>query len=133
MSAAFDGLMQPLREIVGEIVREIVGPIVRDQMQRAYTDLARAASTATENRGVERLWTVKEVAAHVRVTGQTVRAWINSGTLRAVPVGPGGGRDRLLRVRAGDLEVFLAHRVRAADGEQDLDAQAARILGSKRR
>lgn len=53
----------------------------------------------------DELLTVKEIAAELRVVGQTVRNWIDRGELEAVRVG-----SRRVRVRRSELARFLEAR-----------------------
>lgn len=59
----------------------------------------------------EHYHTIEEIADLLRVHVQTVRRWINEGELRAVALGRRAG----FRVRASDLEAFLAARDTAAE------------------
>ena len=54
----------------------------------------------------ERMFTVREVADHFRVTATTVRRWLESGDLRGVKLGDRAG----WRVRESELERFLKER-----------------------
>ncbi len=51
-----------------------------------------------------RLATLREAAVYLSVSYWTVRAWVESGKLRAVRL-PGGGR--LLRIEIADLDRFV--------------------------
>ena len=51
----------------------------------------------------ERYWTVREVAARLRVHEDTVRRWLGKGIAEAVRIGP-HGPGRKLRVRIPDAE-----------------------------
>jgi excisionase family DNA binding protein len=57
--------------------------------------------------GDERL-TVDQVAAELQVIPPTVRAWIQSGALRASRPGNGKKPGRKYRVRRADLDAFVA-------------------------
>jgi excisionase family DNA binding protein len=57
----------------------------------------------------QQLLTVPQVAAELQVTAQTIRNWIDHGTLPAVRVG------RAFRVHRGDLDALL-ERASAASG-----------------
>jgi excisionase family DNA binding protein len=46
--------------------------------------------------------TVAEIAEHLKVNQQTVRNWIDAGTLKGVRIG-----SRRVRVRESDLEAFI--------------------------
>jgi excisionase family DNA binding protein len=51
------------------------------------------------------LLTLAETAAVLKVSRKAVSAWVNQGALRAIRLGPG---KRLIRIRRGDLEEFIA-------------------------
>lgn len=55
--------------------------------------------------------TPKEVAAHLKVSVDTVEAQIKTGALRAIKVS--SGKKNLYRVRPADLAAFEAKRSRA--------------------
>jgi excisionase family DNA binding protein len=61
-----------------------------------------------------RFLTVEAVASELSVHSSTVRRLIDAGTLPGVRLGDGDGRGQLVRVRACDLERFIAER--EADG-----------------
>jgi excisionase family DNA binding protein len=61
-----------------------------------------------------RFMTVESVAGELGVHTSTVRRLIDAGTLPGVRLGDGDGRGQLVRVRACDLERFIAER--EADG-----------------
>jgi excisionase family DNA binding protein len=61
-----------------------------------------------------RFLTVETVASEFSVHTSTVRRLIDAGTLPGVRLGDGDGRGQLVRVRACDLERFIAER--EADG-----------------
>jgi excisionase family DNA binding protein len=49
----------------------------------------------------EPLYTVRDVAERLQVTGRTIRDWIKSGRLKAVRAG------HAWRIKASDLDAFL--------------------------
>ncbi len=51
------------------------------------------------------LYTIPETAAILGVSTRLVSLWIRAGALPALRLGPG---QRLLRIRRGDLEAFVA-------------------------
>jgi excisionase family DNA binding protein len=57
-----------------------------------------------------RFLTVEAVASELSVHTSTVRRLIDAGTLPGVRLGDGDGRGQLVRVRACDLERFIADR-----------------------
>jgi excisionase family DNA binding protein len=59
--------------------------------------------------------TVKEIASALKVTEETVRRWVREGELPALALGRKAG----LRIRASDLQAFIAARY-----GQDLKAAA---------
>lgn len=63
----------------------------------------------------ETFLTVKEVAGLLKVNQQTVRNWIDRGSLRVVRVG-----TRRVRIRESDLRRFLAES--SVEGVRSLDA-----------
>ncbi|MDP9364221.1 MAG: helix-turn-helix domain-containing protein [Chloroflexota bacterium] len=72
--------------------------------------------------GDERWYTVEEIVDTLKVHEQTVRRWLREGTLRGVLLGRKAG----YRVRAGDLEAFLAARdARGIEVEEEGKAPAA--------
>lgn len=50
---------------------------------------------------VSKVFTVEEVADHLRVTPRAVREWIRKGHLKATKIG------RLVRVKEEDLQAFI--------------------------
>ena len=54
--------------------------------------------------------TVSEVAHAMHMSKPAVRRLIEAGTLPGVRLGDGDGRGQLVRVRACDLERFIADR-----------------------
>jgi excisionase family DNA binding protein len=54
--------------------------------------------------------TVPEVAHAIHMSKPAVYRLVSSGTLPAVRLGTGLGRGQLVRVRAADLERFIAER-----------------------
>lgn len=55
--------------------------------------------------GADRLWTVSEVAQHMRVSNMTVYRLIKAGDLAAIRVG------KNYRIRASHLDAYLAGAV----------------------
>ena len=60
----------------------------------------------------ERLFTVAEVAEYLSISEQTLRRWINEGTLTAIKLG------RELRIAESDLQAFLEARRTTGEGEE---------------
>jgi excisionase family DNA binding protein len=58
------------------------------------------------------LLTLAETAAILKVSRKVVSVWVNQGALPAVRLGPG---KRLIRIRRGDLEEFIAQGEIMAD------------------
>lgn len=50
---------------------------------------------------VSKVFTVEEVADHLRVTPRAVREWIRKGHLKSTKIG------RLVRVKEEDLQAFI--------------------------
>jgi excisionase family DNA binding protein len=61
----------------------------------------------------ERWLTVEEIVALLKVHEQTVRRWLRTGELRGVLLGRKAG----YRIRASDLEAFLAEREASEKGK----------------
>lgn len=59
----------------------------------------------TEN--LEKLFTVKEAAAHIRCTPAAVYSWIDDGLIRICPI-RGSGKRRIVRIPESALRDFLA-------------------------
>lgn len=72
--------------------------VTPEQLERQLSDPASVAASAGE-----RLMTPEEVAEHLRVHVQTVRAWVRAGTLPARRV----AGLRALRIRSSDVEKLL--------------------------
>ena len=70
----------------------------------------------------ERFYTVVEIVDLLQVHEQTVRRWLKGGQLRGVLLGRKAG----YRVRASDLEAFLAERQTPAVEEKSRPRQ---VLG----
>ena len=71
----------------------------------------------------ETFWTVAEIAEQLKLNSQTIRNWIDQGSLPAVRVGP-----RRVRVRQSDLDAFLH-----LDAKQRAMEQAAQVPPEEQR
>jgi excisionase family DNA binding protein len=70
----------------------------------AVVKLDQSSRSSTERRLIdERLFTVGEIAAHLRVNEFTVRRWLREGRLRGFRLGGPSG----WRIRASDLDSFI--------------------------
>ena len=58
----------------------------------------------------EKMWTVTEVAQHLRVSDRTVRHWVETGQLPIFPIGKRG-----YRIADSDLTRFVEERKRFAE------------------
>ena len=121
---ALRALVQPIvREAIAEEIERAFGAVrelMREELRGARPD--RAATDGA-------LLSVAQAAQHLGVTGPTVRAYIRSGYLPAVAVGPGG---RKYGIRPADLEAVLT-RVPKGAPAVDLADAAAQIVGASRR
>ncbi|HXU07210.1 MAG TPA: helix-turn-helix domain-containing protein [Polyangia bacterium] len=81
------------------------GPRVTTPTSSLRSPSARGCSRSP---GPEEILTVEQVAQILQVIPDTVRAWIQSGALRASRPGNGARPGRKYRVRRGDLDAFIA-------------------------
>jgi excisionase family DNA binding protein len=65
-------------------------------------------------------------AAYAGVSAATIREWVSTGQLRAQRAG------RVIKIRQGDLDAFLARAGTHDDGVIDLSERAREILSGKR-
>lgn len=101
-----------IRDEVPAILREHIKQLV-ERDERA-TDRGAALSTV-------------DAAEYVGVSPATIREWVNAGQLRAQRAG------RVLKVRRGDLDAFLARAAPRGDGVIDLSERAREILSGHKR
>jgi len=71
-------------------------------------------STSTKHMYDLRLYTTAEAAAILNVSLRSVQAWIRDGTLPHTRLGEGG---RLVRIRASDLQDFIAAGYQSGSGQ----------------
>ena len=101
-----------LRDELPALIREHLKPIL--EREAACADRGVALSTG-------------EAAAYAGVSPATSREWVNAGQLRAQRAG------RVLKVRRGDLDAFLARSEPRGEGVIDLSERAREILSGKKR
>jgi excisionase family DNA binding protein len=63
--------------------------------------------------GDDRLWTVAEVASHMRVSNMTVYRLIKAGDLPAIRVG------KNYRIRGRDLNAYLESSITRPEGKEE--------------
>jgi excisionase family DNA binding protein len=94
-------------------MQDILRDVVRDELRHlreeitAWIQIHETPARQKESRSDE-LLTVGQVANTLQIVPGTVRAWIQSGALRASRPGKGAQTGRTYRVRRGDLDVFVA-------------------------
>ena len=91
-----------LADLVREVVREELRKLSAETREADNRPTGRSESDPDE------LLTVSEVAHELQVIPPTVRAWIQSGALRASRPGNGMQPGRTYRVRRMDLDAFVA-------------------------
>jgi excisionase family DNA binding protein len=94
-------------------LRELVRDAVRDELRYLREEIIGWIQTretpAPENESKpDELLTVGQVASALQVVPGTVRAWIQSGAMRASRPGNGTQPGRTYRVRREDLDAFVA-------------------------
>jgi excisionase family DNA binding protein len=116
-----------LEMLLGEIVRAAI----HDELRALHADLqavlAQAEKMPAPNADV--FLNVEQVAARIKVTEPTVRAWIRSGALKAARPTVGSGTGRIYRILPADLEAFISAKQRVPnDDTVDIKAEASRIV-----
>lgn len=94
-------------------LRELMRDVVRDELSYLRVELLEAIRsddrpTAKSEPKPDELLTVDQVAQALQVIPDTVRAWIQSGALRASRPGDGKRPGRKYRMRRADLDAFVA-------------------------
>jgi excisionase family DNA binding protein len=98
---------------IEEALREIVRDEVRKELRHHREEMLVAVRAydrppAKTEPDPDELLTVEQVAHLLKVIPDTVRGWIQSGTLRASRPGNGTRPGRTYRVRRADLDAFVA-------------------------
>ena len=99
------GIEAALRELLRDVVRDELRHF-REEMIEAIRLQDRPPPKTEPN--PDELLTVEQVAHSLKVIPDTVRAWIQSGALRASRPGNGTRPGRKYRVRRADLDTFVA-------------------------
>jgi excisionase family DNA binding protein len=99
------GIEVALRELLRDVVRDELRHF-REEMLEAIRGRDRPSPKNEHN--PDELLTVEQVAHVLKVIPDTVRAWIQSGALRASRPGNGTRPGRKYRVRRADLDTFVA-------------------------
>ena len=94
-------------------LRELVRAVVRDELRYLRDEIIGWIQTretpAPQNESEpDELLTVGQVASALQVVPGTVRAWIQSGAMKASRPGNGAQPGRTYRVRREDLDAFIA-------------------------
>jgi excisionase family DNA binding protein len=94
-------------------LRELVRDAVRDELRYLREEIigwiqARDTPAPQNEPRPDELLTVGQVASALQVVPGTVRAWIQSGAMRASRPGNGAQSGRTYRVRREDLDAFVA-------------------------
>lgn len=120
-----DVFLGVLRVLVTEAVREALAGM-RDELQEAMArGIEPRAAPGVDDK---QMLSVEDVARRLNVRPATVREWIRSGFLPAVPLGPAGRR---YGVRPEELERLLEKRA-AEKNPMDSDALAIQIVRAAR-
>ena len=98
---------------IEEALREIVRDEVRKELRHHREEMLEAARAndrppPKSEPDPDELLTVEQVAHLLKVIPDTVRSWIQSGTLKASRPGNGTRPGRKYRVRRSDLDAFVA-------------------------
>jgi excisionase family DNA binding protein len=116
-----NALAQDIQQIVREELRSV------QLLLQSIADSVRQPVAATH--APDEFLTVDQVAENVKVSPQTVRAWIRSGKLQAVRPSAGQGSGRTYRISRGALTQFLAGaEQQPPEKEVDIPTEAARIV-----
>ena len=94
-------------------LRDLVRDVVRDELRYLREEIigwiqARETPAPENESKPDELLTVGQVASALKVVPGTVRAWIQSGAMRASRPGNGAQPGRTYRVRREDLDAFVA-------------------------
>jgi excisionase family DNA binding protein len=94
-------------------LRDLVRDVVRDELRYLREEIigwmqARDTPVPQNQPKPDELLTVGQVASALQVVPGTVRAWIQSGAMRASRPGNGAQPGRTYRVRREDLDAFVA-------------------------
>ena len=100
-------------------LREIVRDEVRKELRHHREEMLEAARAndkppSKSEPDLDELLTVEQVAHLLKVIPDTVRAWIQAGTLRASRPGTGAHPGRKYRIRRADLDAFVVSSQRLA-------------------
>ena len=94
-------------------LRDLLRDVVRDEFRHLREEMLEAIRAHDQpppanEPDPDELLTVDQVAQALKVIPDTVRAWIQSGALRASRPGNGTRPGRKYRVRRADLDAFVA-------------------------
>jgi excisionase family DNA binding protein len=98
---------------IEEALREIVRDEVRKELRHHREEMLVAARAndrppPESEPDPDELLTVEQVAHLLKVIPDTIRSWIQTGTLKASRPGNGARPGRKYRVRRSDLDAFVA-------------------------
>ena len=103
------GWMLGIEEALREIVRDEVRQELRHHREEMLVAVrAHDRPPPKTEPDPDELLTVDQVAPILKVIPDTVRSWIQSGTLRASRPGNGARPGRKYRIRRADLDAFVA-------------------------
>ena len=119
------GIETALRDILRDVVRDELRYLREDILGwiQAHETLAPPVNESSS----DELLTVAQVASALKIVPGTVRAWIQSGALRASRPGNGAQPGRTYRVRRADLDAFVA----ASEGRRDRATGAGMVARAK--
>ena len=103
-------------------IREAVRLVMKEEIR----ELKEALQAMPSRRATDEFWPVRKAAKVAGVSPATVRAWIQDKRLRSY------GAGRVLRIRRGELEAFLAEMATRSGESVDVDERVREILGETR-
>ena len=118
-------------------LHELVRDVVRDELRHFREEMLEAIrahdrAPPRNEPALDEFLTVEQVAQLLKVIPDTVRTWIQAGTLTASRPGNGARPGRKYRVRRVDLDTFVAASQRAPTSQEvvsaaDVEENSARM------
>ena len=113
---------------IRELVRDVVRDVVRDELSTAlHQSVEPTPQIDTDAEPAAEYVSAKTAATILEVNEETIRVWTRKGVL------PAHWAGRLLRIKRADIDRFVLTGGNAEREEFDVDAEAKKLLASKRK